>query len=521
MGKYLILSLVLLAAGSIFYKIVFLGHNPKLILPEKHYRVKIILSGTTDEEQTSLKTYIPSEDFRQRIHDENFDAHYFEFKISDEEENRLAIWEANDFSGNFIVEYRFSVISKAVAWNISPELLIDKNTPDELRPYLKETKMIPYNDPQIVNLFTTLIGPTDRNILSVIKKTYEYAAKLEMLPFKGSTSALTALILQKASCNGKSRLMVGLLRRAGIPSRLAGGIVLKGTKKRTSHQWVEVFINGHWVSFDPTNHYFAKIPAHYLKLYTGDQILFKHTPNIGFDWLFDSEVYLTPSSNLYRIKESNLNVLNLFEWFQKTGVSLNILQLLLMIPVGALVATFFRNVIGMQSFGTFLPALISAAAQQTGIWWGLLGFTFVILLLSIIRAGFEKLDLLHTPKLSAMLSLVVIILIVLAVLSVRVPGIDLTHITLFPIAILTLTSERFSITLEENGLILAFSMLLQTLFVTAVCYAFMSNLFLQTSFLAFPEMTILVIGFNLWLGRWVGLRVSELWRFRRIIFNEA
>ena len=48
----------------------------------------------------------------------------------------------------------------------------------------------------------------------------------------------------------------------------------------------------------------------------------------------------------------------------------------------------------------------------------------------------------------------------------------------------------------------------------------MSNLFLQTSFLAFPELVFVIIGLNVWLGRWVGLRVFEIWRFKDLVFVE-
>lgn len=37
-----------------------------------------------------------------------------------------------------------------------------------------------------------------------------------------------------------------------------------------------------------------------------------------------------------------------------------------MLPLGALVVVLFRNVIGVPTFGTFLPALIAAAAGGRG-----------------------------------------------------------------------------------------------------------------------------------------------------------
>lgn len=492
------------------------------MLPEKGYRVQFSLSGEAENESVNVKAYLPAEDGRQKIFDESFDSGPFSFKIEGEGFQRRGIWTLDEAQNHpeWKVHYRFAVLAKPIAWELDPELRIPNENSPELKINLQETEMIAYRHPEIEKLFQSLVKE-DNHILSVIQKAYSYVAKIPTEPFKGSTSALTALVLQKASCNGKSRLMVAILRRAGIPARVVGGLVLEDRQKRTSHQWVEVNVEGQWITFDPTNNHFAKIPANYLKIYESDLVLFSHTKEIAFDWIFKIKSFLVPSAELHRLKEGKLNALNLFEWLQKAGVPLGIIKILLVIPIGALIATFFRNVVGLQTFGTFLPPLIAAAAQETGMVWGLLGFSFVILVIAVFRVGFEHLNLMHTPKLSAMLTVVVILLISLSLLSVKFAFIDLTHVTLFPIAILTLTSERFSLTIEERGIGKAFFILGQTLFVTAVCYFFMSSLFLQTSFLAFPELTLLVIGLNIWLGQWLGLRVLEIWRFRKVIFQSG
>lgn len=521
MIKYLVWILTLVSGSFITYKIFYLGYSPDLILPEKSYKVQYNLFGETNQNEESLtgiKAFLPSDDSRQTIFDETFNAGPFSFNIEGSDFNKLGVWETEKNIGKFKAEYKFSVTAKAIAWEIDPSLELKKSK--NSGPYLSTTEMIDYNHPEIEALYQKLIGDNN-NILNILKVSFDYVRKIETLPFKGSTSALTALLLQKSSCNGKSRLMVALLRRAGIPSRVIGGLILENSSKKTTHQWVEAQILNQWVTFDPTNNYFAKIPSHYLKIYESDNVLFSHSKKIGFDWNFATSSFLSPSSQLYRLQSDSFNVLSLFEWIHKTGVSLNIIKILLVLPIGALIATFFRNVIGLQTFGTFLPALIAASSQDTGIVWGLIGFSFVILAISLVRLIFEQLDLMHTPKLSAMLSVVVILLISLSLLSVKIPFIDLTHVTLFPIAILTLTSERFSLTLEERGYLKAFMILLQTLFVTGICFFFMNNLVIQTLLLAFPEITLFIIALNIWLGQWIGLRLMEYWRFRKLIFLDS
>jgi len=58
-----------------------------------------------------------------------------------------------------------------------------------------------------------------------------------------------------------------------------------------------------------------------------------------------------------------------------------------------------------------------------------------------------------------------------------------------------------------------------TLLVIAACYAVMDSLFLQSMILTFPELLLVVIALNLWLGKWVGMRLLEFVRFRHVILN--
>jgi hypothetical protein len=57
--------------------------------------------------------------------------------------------------------------------------------------------------------------------------------------------------------------------------------------------------------------------------------------------------------------------------------------------------------------------------------------------------------------------------------------------------------------------------------VIAACYTVMESLFMQSLILAFPELLLVVVALNLWLGKWIGIRVMEFLRFRRLILDAA
>ena len=93
----------------------------------------------------------------------------------------------------------------------------------------------------------------------------------------------------------------------------------------------------------------------------------------------------------------------------------------------------------------------------------------------------------------------------------------LARFTLFPVAIMSITAERFALMEIEEGRGKAWITLLRTLVVVYFCYLIMTSPSLQILFLAFPELLLFVVVIDIWLGRWTGLRLSEWFRFRAML----
>jgi hypothetical protein len=116
---------------------------------------------------------------------------------------------------------------------------------------------------------------------------------------------------------------------------------------------------------------------------------------------------------------------------------------------------------------------------------------------------------------------VIILMLAMTVVGLKLGLIALAHITLFPVAILTLTAERFAQVQAEHSFAAAARRLLMTVLAVAVCYAVMHSAVLKSLVLVFPECLLLIIAFDLWLGKWVGIRLAEFIRFRRLLQKEA
>jgi transglutaminase-like putative cysteine protease len=511
-----IVACVALPSALIAYKLLWLGYSLSDVLPRTRYQVAYEMKLDGHGSNVRVRTFLPASDERQTVSEEEHAPTPLHFRDETTGLNREGIWSGSDIPDDTRIRYGFAVLAQAQRYEIDPELPVPLRYPASVVAHLRPEPDIQVDSPEIAAALER-IGANRGPVLERLRRIYDFTSGLHQRPFKGTTDALTALRLGEASCNGKSRLFVALSRAAGLPARLVGGLVLSAGRKRTSHQWVEVYVGGHWVPFCPTNHHFAELPEHYLTLYRGDETLFKHTSDINFDYAFVTTTAMIPSP---RARES-FRVFNVWGLFERLGLPFNLLRTVLMLPVGALIVVLFRNVIGLPTFGTFLPALLAAAAAETGLLWGMVGLMIVMGAVAVVRWLMQRLALLHSPTLAILLAAVVLAMLTTSLLAERVGLLSLARLSFFPIAVLAIASERFYLALSERSALSALKELAGTMAVVAACYVLMSSLALQILLSGFPEILLYVVAANVYLGRWVGMRVSEYVRFRQVLRPEV
>jgi len=332
------------------------------------------------------------------------------------------------------------------------------------------------------------------------------------IPSETNSELMTAAeVLDKnsASCNGKSRLFVAMCRSLDIPSRVVGGIILDNTKKKTSHLWTELNLNNEWIPFDQLNGHYASLPANYLEIYKGDEFLIRRSSDMQFDYFFTTSQIVDDGSLLAQF--------NMFYIAEKSGLSIDVLALLMLLPIGALFVGIFRNVIGLKTFGVFLPVLIAISFLSTGVVFGLLAFIGVIVLISLMHYPLMSWGVLHVPKLVIMLIGVVFLLILLLFFGVKVEIASVGGLTFFPIVILTVSAEKYARIVVEEGLINATKILFQTLIVTLFCYMIIQSNLIFMLLMNYHELLLIMAVIELKLGKWIGIRISEYKRFNWIL----
>ena len=515
--KVLGIILILLPALLMTGKFVFWDYSFTKILPEKTYNVNFIYDFEAFSEPVFVKSFIPGNNNRQAILQEGYASSNMELEVKESKNGRKAIWNGNSVSGPHTIIYDFSFKGTSIAFEIDSLVTIETSFSESMQTYLRPSDYIQVNHPVIGEIFNQDVSKS-KYIKEVLKSVHQYVLELTPAPFKGLTDAVTAARLGEASCNGKSRLFVALARHAGIPSRLVGGLILEPGFKRTTHQWVEAYINGTWVPFDPLNDHFAFIPGNYLETYKGDEFLLSHTPNINFDYHFQiNEVYDLVPDGSHELAAHPLSAYNVWNRMKKSGVPLGILTIMLVLPIGATLVAIFRNVIGINTFGIFLPVLIAVSSKETGIVAGITTFITVIAFLSIIHKLLDIIGLLYVPKVAIMLVCVILTLMGMSVLGAVFELSTFSKVSFFPVIVMTIAAEKFSTSMLEEGWVSSLQLVGQTLLVSLLIYLIIGAKSVEVMFVAFPELFLVIIAINLFLGKWIGLRVTEYPRFKWIL----
>jgi hypothetical protein len=92
-----------------------------------------------------------------------------------------------------------------------------------------------------------------------------------------------------------------------------------------------------------------------------------------------------------------------------------------------------------------------------------------------------------------------------------------TDAVLLPMVILTMLIERFYVTTEEDGLMYTVQLAAGTLMVAALVYAVLAWNEVGQFVLVYPESHLFTIALFIFLGRYAGYRITELWRFRDLV----
>ena len=320
-----------------------------------------------------------------------------------------------------------------------------------------------------------------------------------------------------SSTANKAKAIELLLSIAHVPMERLHTIRLAADIQQSPELWLRSFNGEKWLYFNPESGE-QGLPDDRLVWWIGDDDL------IDLEGGKQAQVsFSLSSSEMNAIRLAKLTDENTdadFLEYSLYGLPLQTQQtfmIMVMIPIGVLVILILRNLGGLQTLGTFTPVLIALAFRETQLGFGIILFTVITAAGLSLRSYLEHLKLQMLPRLSVVLTFVVVLIAVISLFSHKLGLERGLSVALFPMVILTMTIERLSITWEERGGGHAFKVAVGTLVAATLAHLLMSVPQLIYFVFTFPAILMILVGFMLAMGRYRGYRLTELFRFKAFL----
>lgn len=475
------------------------------------WHIEAKLEFEADDAPVKVDFFIPKNTENYAIVDEHFISDGYGIKIKDSKHSnsRVLTWTKRLADEKQILFYRailYEVVSasgnKAKALPIIQELFYQS----------PEFKALATDTPSYMAL---------NNLIQTIEaqSSDDHSFVEQLLALNRANDTSLKHLKNHFSEHSSAGLLAKVLNHAGIPAKTVHGLQLQKAKRDAKlTEWIEYVSEKKWHrAFLHTDATVSPSPKYYLRWWQGEQSFFQleggEKPQLTFAVKQHTESALTEALWQGNPLTEAIYALSIFS----LPIDMQLVFfILLLIPIGCLMNAFLRQMIGIKTFGTFMPVLIAIAFRETNLQWGLLLFGVIVTLGFFCRRLFDQMQLLMIPRLAAILTLVVIIMYALSFVVFEF-GISVgLSISLFPIVVLTMIIERISVMWEEYGAREALITLAGSLFSAILCYLVMTHNWVTHLFITFPELLLVILALMMLLGRYNGYKLIEYFRFKAI-----
>jgi hypothetical protein len=502
--KILIATLVTLGIAITAYQILVLGIPVTEDETDDLWNIDAKVEFVANPKDTvKVQMYVPplSRDYISL--NESFISNNYGVNVNRADGNRKVTWSARRANGNQTLYYRL-VLTK----RYSGEKAKVKG------PIFRDSIVV--EGPEKIAA-DALLAPIRQHSADVETFVSEAIKRINNL----SDDNVKLLLAGDTSVQNKARITETLLSIAHVPVEKVHTIRLVADQPQSPELWLRSFNGKDWLYFNADTGE-AGLPQDRLLWWTGDDNLISveggKKATVSFS-LNNSEMN---AIRLAKLTDESTDAD--FLEYSLYGLPLQTQQtfmIMVMIPIGVLVILILRNLIGLQTLGTFTPVLIALAFRETQLGFGIVLFTIITALGLSLRSYLEHLKLQMLPRLSVVLTFVVVLIAAISLFSHKLGLERGLSVALFPMVILTMTIERLSITWEERGGGHAMKVAIGTLFAASLAHIIMSVPEFIYFVFTFPAILLILVGFMLAMGRYRGYRLTELIRFKAFIKEDA
>ncbi len=489
---------ILFAGYSIYYKVRYWGFNfvPKQNADVWTVEAHISFEPNGDPIKVSLTTPAKSDEFK--ILEENIIASGYTVK-KDENTSRLLL-TAPKLKKTQDIYYRVMLFD-----NIDSRGKTKAPKPNApKKPIFEEQRMAVSK--QIIDMAKKENGDDVAQIIRFLNKVPLEPIVQSYLPMQKTPRDMVETISD-------------LLAIKGIPSRMVRGFKLEENKKSLAPDlMIEAYMDNVWKTYNIETGD-KGLPENFVVFQRGGDALIDveggNNSTIRFSVLKSIASSMSLANKRAKLADNK-------SWYDYSIYNLplaeqNTLKWLSIFPLAILIIVLMRNVVGLQTMGTFTPMLLAMALVKTGFWSGLLCFALIVGVGLAIRFWLSRLNLLMVPRISSVVIIVIIMMQFLTVIGYQFKYDVALSAVFFPIIITAWIIERASITWEEDGAVNAGKEIVNSLFVAVITYFIISSEYIRHIMFAFEELNLVILFIVMLLGTYTGYRLLELKRFKPLV----
>ncbi|MDH0744783.1 inactive transglutaminase family protein [Pseudomonas sp. GD03842] len=502
--KILIATLVTLGIAITAYQILVLGIPVTEDETDDLWNIDAKVEFVANpKDSVKVQMYVPplSRDYISL--NESFISNNYGVNVNRADGNRKVTWSARRATGNQTLYYRLVLTKRYSAEKAKVKGPIFRDS-------------IAVEGPEKIAA-DALLAPIRQHSADVETFVSEAIRRVNNL----SDDNVKLLLAGDPSVQNKARVTELLLSIAHVPVEKVHTIRLVADQPQAPELWLRSFNGKDWLYFNPETGE-AGLPEDRLVWWIGDDNLI--TVEGGKKAVVSFSLNNSEMNAIRLAKLTDESTDADFLEYSLYGLPLQTQQtfmIMVMIPIGVLVILILRNLVGLQTLGTFTPVLIALAFRETQLGFGIVLFTIITALGLSLRSYLEHLKLQMLPRLSVVLTFVVVLIAAISLFSHKLGLERGLSVALFPMVILTMTIERLSITWEERGGGHAMKVAIGTLFAASLAHIIMTVPELIYFVFTFPAILLILVGFMLAMGRYRGYRLTELVRFKAFLKEDA
>jgi transglutaminase-like putative cysteine protease len=379
-------------------------------------------------------------------------------------------------------------------------------TPKQRAQFLDDANSLVLNDSLLADALATMrSGVTD--LSSLVQEIHNYThEQIVLAPDLAFSDVPGVLAQMRGNALGKTVAFVALCRAASIPARLVVGVVLKEAIDADLHYWAQVYEDGQWLPYDIEHGYSGELPPNYLALaYDRESISYFEDPT-PVETTVDIEAIPAHAGMLGKEKKQFIQIIDLTRLPVTTQ---QLLAILLILPFGALITQFFRQIVGANSFGTFSAALLALAMVYAD-------WITVVVILSIVGIFGMGGRALISEGLTRVPRLVIVFTLVALSMAFAVSLMEFLNMEpnasaiLLPIVILVTLIDRIYATYEDHGLTITLYRIAWTAVIALFCFVLFKMDWLKHLILIHPEIHFFTLATVLLISLYAKPTLMEL-----------